>query len=187
MTGCMKLLRERLRSHLTYANAMATIAVFIALGGAAMAAVVVNSNSQVAKDTISGHKPPSGKHANVIAGSVSGSDLSTGIKASLTLHCPAGLSRAADICFENPMRDGATLAEAIKACAVDQRRLPSAGELAQHSSTSVCPRIISGSGRSTSTATGRVLRTWVPWWRRTRLASSISELTPLISSTPTAA
>ena len=43
---------------LTYANVMATAAVIIALGGTATAAVVVTSNSQVASNTISGHKPP---------------------------------------------------------------------------------------------------------------------------------
>jgi hypothetical protein len=60
---------------LTYANVMATAAVIIALGGTATAAVVITSNSQVASNTISGHKPPSGKHSNLISGSVNGQDL----------------------------------------------------------------------------------------------------------------
>jgi Sulfatase-modifying factor enzyme 1 len=68
-------MRQRLRSHLTYANVMATLAVFIALGGTATAAVIITSNSQVAQNTISGHKPPSGKHSNLIAGSVNGTDV----------------------------------------------------------------------------------------------------------------
>jgi hypothetical protein len=54
---------------------VACVALFIALGGTAMASVIITSNSQVAQDTISGHKPPSGKHSNVIAGSVNGQDV----------------------------------------------------------------------------------------------------------------
>ena len=69
---------HRIRSRLTYANVMATLAVFIALGGTAAAAAIITSNSQVARDTISGHNPPSGDHPNIIAGSVNGSDLATG-------------------------------------------------------------------------------------------------------------
>jgi hypothetical protein len=60
---------------LTYANVMATAAVFIALGGTAVASFVITSNSQVASNTISGHKPPAGKHSNLITGSVNGQDL----------------------------------------------------------------------------------------------------------------
>ena len=66
---------RRIRSRLTYANVMATLAVFIALGGTALASVIITSNSQVAQDTISGHKPPSGRHSNLISGSVNGKDL----------------------------------------------------------------------------------------------------------------
>jgi hypothetical protein len=69
-------MRQRLRSHLTYANVMATLAVFLVLGGGtALAAYVVSSNSQIGPDTISGHKPPSGKHSNIIAGSINGQDV----------------------------------------------------------------------------------------------------------------
>jgi hypothetical protein len=61
---------------LTYANVMATIAVFLVLGGGtALAAYVVSSNSQIGPGTISGHRPPSGKHSNIIAGSISGTDI----------------------------------------------------------------------------------------------------------------
>jgi hypothetical protein len=68
-------MRHWLRSHMTYANVMATIAVFIAVGGTAAAAVIITDNSQVAQNTISGHKPPSGKHANIIPGSINGQDV----------------------------------------------------------------------------------------------------------------
>jgi hypothetical protein len=68
-------MRQWIRSHLTYANVMATLAVFIALAGTATAAVIITDNSQVAQGTISGHKPPTGKHANIIANSINGQDI----------------------------------------------------------------------------------------------------------------
>jgi hypothetical protein len=70
---------SRIRSHLTYANVMVTILAFLVLGGGtALAAYVVSSNSQIGPGTVSGHKPPSGKHANLIAGSVNGQDIADG-------------------------------------------------------------------------------------------------------------
>jgi hypothetical protein len=65
----------RIRQRLTFANVISVIALFVALGGTAAAAVIVTDNSQVAQNTISGHKPPSGKHANLIAGSINGQDV----------------------------------------------------------------------------------------------------------------
>jgi len=66
------------RSHLTFANVVSVIALFVALGGTAVAATIITSNSQVAQDTISGHNPPTGKHSNIISGSVNGTDLANG-------------------------------------------------------------------------------------------------------------
>jgi hypothetical protein len=66
---------RRIRQRLTFANVVSVIALLIALGGTATAAIVVSDNSQVASNTISGHKPPSGKHSNLIAGSVNGQDV----------------------------------------------------------------------------------------------------------------
>ena len=72
-------MRQRLRTHLTYANVMVTILAFLVLGGAtAFGAIVVSSNSEVAAGTISGHAPPAGKHSNIIAGSVNATDLANG-------------------------------------------------------------------------------------------------------------
>lgn len=45
------------------------------MGGSAYAAVIVTSNDDVAPDTIAGHKPGSGKHSNLILGSVTNEDL----------------------------------------------------------------------------------------------------------------
>jgi hypothetical protein len=58
------------------AMVVACIALLTALGGTATAVTyVVSSNSQIGPGTISGHKPPSGKHANIIAGSINGTDI----------------------------------------------------------------------------------------------------------------
>jgi hypothetical protein len=65
-----------IRRHLTYANVISTLCLFLVLGGGtALAAYVVSSNSQIGPGTISGHKPPSGKHPNIIAGSINGKDV----------------------------------------------------------------------------------------------------------------
>jgi hypothetical protein len=79
-------MRERLRSRLTYANVMSTAAVFLVLGGGtALGAYVITSNSQVASGTISGHRPPSGAHPNIIMRSVNGQDVRDLIFQPLTL------------------------------------------------------------------------------------------------------
>jgi hypothetical protein len=66
---------EQVCKRLTFANVVSVIALFVALGGTALASVIVTSNSEVARGTISGHHPPTGDHPNIIGGSVDGSDL----------------------------------------------------------------------------------------------------------------
>jgi hypothetical protein len=72
---------RRLSRHVTYANVAATLALFVGLGGTAAAttkAFIVNSNADVAPNTISGAKPPAGDHGNILAGSIAAVDLATG-------------------------------------------------------------------------------------------------------------
>jgi hypothetical protein len=58
---------------------VACVALFVALGGTATAVTyVVSSNSQIGPGTVSGHNPPTGKHANIIGGSVNANDLAAG-------------------------------------------------------------------------------------------------------------
>lgn len=67
-------MRSRFRP--SHAVVVAYLALFVALGGTATAVTyVVSSNSQIGPNTISGHKPPTGDHANVIAGSINGQDV----------------------------------------------------------------------------------------------------------------
>src|SRR5207249_8197375 len=67
------------RRHLSRADVISSLAAFLVLrGGTALAAYVVSSNSQIGPGTVSGHKPPTGKHANIIAGSINGQDVANG-------------------------------------------------------------------------------------------------------------
>jgi hypothetical protein len=129
--GVMNRVGRAIRAHLTYANIVATLALVVATGGTAAAAVIVTSNSQVAANTISGHNPPKGKHSNLIAGSVNATDLSPGVKSSFKVHCPAGLQRGGDLCFDPSPRAEASFMAALEACENANLRLPSTGELAE--------------------------------------------------------
>jgi hypothetical protein len=83
-------MRQRLRSHLTYANVMVTMLAFIVLGGGtALAALVVSSNSQIGPNTIYGHKAPSGANKNIIAGSVNGQDVADNSLTGLDINEPS--------------------------------------------------------------------------------------------------
>jgi hypothetical protein len=121
---------------MSYANVVATLALVVAMGGTAAAAgVLITSNSQVRHDTISGHNAPSGRHANIIGGSIDGRDLSTRFKASLAAtqaHCAKGLQQAGSgLCFDPSPRAVATFATAPQTCRSAQLRLPTIGELAE--------------------------------------------------------
>ena len=113
------------RHRLTFANVISVIALFVALGGTAIASVIITSNSQVAQNTISGHKPPSGKHANIIAGSINGADIAdrSGVD---TCQTPL-LAKFGPICAGS---DGAERQwqPAAVYCAGHGLRLPSIGE-----------------------------------------------------------
>jgi len=102
-------MRERIRLHLTYANVMATVAVFLVLGGgSAIASLIITSNGQVGQNTISGHKPSSGAHPNVIPGSLNGTDFATGAvtKPKLANHSVSSTKFAAGATAPNAGRLG---------------------------------------------------------------------------------
>src|SRR4051812_23674220 len=120
---------RRLHPQITPSLVVSLLALFVALGGTAYAAIVVSSNSQVAQNTIAGHAPITGVHSNLISGSVNATDLSSAYKTSVKVHCPSGLIFAGDICVELNLRD-APFAAALSTCAVAGRRLPDPGELA---------------------------------------------------------
>jgi hypothetical protein len=75
MLTALKRLSSRRIARPSSGLVVALLALVFSVGGTAAAAVVINSNSQVGPNTISGHHPPAGKHANIIAGSVTENDL----------------------------------------------------------------------------------------------------------------
>ena len=125
----------RLQDKLTYANVMATIAVFLALGAGAYAATHLRRNSVTSRAIRNGQVKRRDLAANSVDsskikdGTVGDSDLSEDVKASLTTQCPSDLNRAGAICYEPALRPAATFASALQTCAAAGRWLPSLGEL----------------------------------------------------------
>ncbi|HEU4801925.1 MAG TPA: hypothetical protein VFS73_01975 [Solirubrobacterales bacterium] len=137
---------RRDRPKLTYANVMSTIAVFAALGGSAWAASKIGTK-QIEAGAVTAKK----LHKNAVTTKKIKDDAVTGAKADeasfgpvpdsarldgkpasdYRLHCPGDLDRAGDLCYEVDLRDSDSYRAALKKCALDQRRLPSDGELAQ--------------------------------------------------------
>jgi hypothetical protein len=67
----------RIRPRSAY-DVIALVSLFLVIGGGtALASFVVSSNSQIGPNTVSGHKPPTGNHANIIKGSINSQDLTT--------------------------------------------------------------------------------------------------------------
>ena len=135
------------RSHLTYANAMATIAVFVALGGSGYAAVTINgrtirnrsipgkklkdrtiTRSKVAKNALTGTEVNETKLGTVAR--AANADTLQGQHASeLKLRCPSGTAAHAAACFETGLRGPLTWVQASRACGLIDRRLPTVSEL----------------------------------------------------------
>jgi hypothetical protein len=140
MGGCVS---ATLRRHLSYANVMATLAVFIALGGSSYAALKITgadvrngslSNRDLKKNTLDGSriresrlgKVPRAKNAERLNG-VSA--------ARLFVRCPEGTVPVSDICIETSFRGALPYTPAAITCeGIDRnttpgRRLPSHDEL----------------------------------------------------------
>jgi hypothetical protein len=149
-------MREWIRSHLTYANVMVTILAFVVLTGGT--AVALNGSNTVQSDDLGPGAQVKAADvadnavdsADIANGQVKGADVAEGTLGQVPdaahadnatnlggspasdyrLHCPGNLDRAGDLCYEVDLRTAATYQQALKACAVDQRRLPDDGELA---------------------------------------------------------
>jgi hypothetical protein len=132
------------RARLTYANVMATVAVFIALGGTSIAAINKITGKEVAKHTLTGNNLKSNSVGGRVINEKSLSPVPRarnsarlgGLPASQFLvHCPEGTIPSADVCVETQARPPAALTGAIHECAITDnqsgpgRRLPTYGEL----------------------------------------------------------
>ncbi len=102
----------KVRPHLSYANVMATIAVFLVLGGSAYAAFHLPRNSV--------------RSNNIVNGQVKLSDTND----KLRLKCPGGTRYHEGACIETSIRPTTKdWNDAASACADEGRRLPTMAEL----------------------------------------------------------
>jgi hypothetical protein len=132
-----------LRQHLTYANVMATLAVFIALGGSSYAAITI-SGSSIKNHSIDGKK----LKRNTLGGLQikelrlgrvpwsRNADRLGGLEAAdFKIRCPRDTFPSADVCVERNPRRPAAYGSAVLDCALagtpagPGRRLPTHGEL----------------------------------------------------------
>lgn len=129
---------DRVKDRLSYANVVATLALFIALGGSSYAAIRI-SGSQIEDASVSGKKlkrntvtgvrikeaglgrVPRAKNADRLGGRS---------LRQLRLRCPAGTRLSSDVCVELSPRAAQPHAGAKGACEVAGRRLPTYEELA---------------------------------------------------------
>ncbi|MFN8215967.1 MAG: hypothetical protein U0R71_05165 [Solirubrobacterales bacterium] len=115
-----------MRPKLTYANVVATLALFLALGGAAYAAATLPKNS-VGRAQL---KPGAVTSSKVKNGSLTGAD----VKAGSLPDCPSGMKLAAGACIETKVQGETGYGLALLTCAGEGRRLPTQGELAAYDS-----------------------------------------------------
>jgi len=117
------------------AMAVALVALFVALGGSALAGIQLARNSVGSTQIRAGAVGSSELRSNsvtgskVLDGSLSASDIRGAVSAAALAQCPSGTSPLAGTCFENALRGPATLANAIKACGAAARRVPTVSEL----------------------------------------------------------
>jgi hypothetical protein len=120
----------RFRSQLTYANVMATLAVFIALGGGAYA-ISLGKNSvrskQIARDAV--------RSSEIKEGAVGSAEIGDGqmtlddLAVALRLRCPSETRYIEGACLETGTRTPTSQVSAENLCDQAGRRLPSFEEL----------------------------------------------------------
>jgi hypothetical protein len=135
---------KQIRRHLTYANVMSSIAVFLLLGGAtALAATKIGPNQlkansvktgKIVKEAVTNGKIKKNAvtGAKVRDGSLSVADLAAG---TLTPACPTGTVLAEGVCFQSAPNAAASYENAIKTCASVGGRLPGVQELVGYTLT----------------------------------------------------
>jgi hypothetical protein len=135
--------RRKIRPHLTYANVMSTLAVFIALGGSSYAAVSISGSSlkhrsvngtKLKRNTITGLEVRESRLGRVPRAAMA-DRLSVAATAELKVRCPDDMFPAAGTCIEREPRPPVAYGIAVNQCqnvgvpAGPGRRLPTHGEL----------------------------------------------------------
>lgn len=134
---------EKLRSRLTFANVVSTLALFIALGGSSYAAVTLSGSSienrsiparKLRHNTVGGYeirestlaRVPRARNADKLGGVT---------VADLKIKCPTDTFPVADVCVERSPRAATSYSSAVLQCLqvgtprAPGRRLPTHGEL----------------------------------------------------------
>ena len=131
---------KRVRRLPTPAFVISVIALIVAVGGGTYALAALNrgkvknisrrqANQQIRKKA-PGLSVLHAQSADTATNADSATNLDGKPASDYRLHCPGNLDRAGDLCYEVNKRPAAHYEEALKACALDQRRLPDEGELA---------------------------------------------------------
>jgi hypothetical protein len=134
---------SKLRHHLTYANVMSTLAVFVALGGSSYAALKISGNSienrsvpakKLKRNSLTGKEIRESRLKRVPRATTA--SLLDGFSAAeLRMRCPADTFPIADVCVETKSRGSGSYGSAIIDCSGvgtpsgPGRRLPTHGEL----------------------------------------------------------
>jgi hypothetical protein len=134
---------DRLRRHFTYANVMATVAVFIALGGSSYAALSLTGRDvkdgsltyrELKRNTLGGTRIKESRLGKVPR--ARNADRLNGLSVRrLLVRCPGGTVPVSDVCIENvararaPYQAAAVVCEGIDRRTTPGRRLPSHDEL----------------------------------------------------------
>ena len=134
---------DKLRQHVTYANVVATAALFIALGGSSYAALTISGRNirdrsiagkKIKRNTLTGREIRESRLGRVPR--AANADRLNGITAAdLKIRCPSDTFPIADVCVEKAARPAASYGSAVLQCAQvgtpggPGRRLPTHGEL----------------------------------------------------------
>jgi hypothetical protein len=121
---------QALRSKLTYANVMATLAVFIALGGSSYAALTITgrdvaNNSLTYRDlkrnTLGGSRIKESR-LGIVARARNANRLNGVTATRLFVRCPSDTVPVSDVCVETQARSPASYGSAAVACEGTDRR-----------------------------------------------------------------
>jgi hypothetical protein len=148
---------NRLRGRLSYANVVATLALFVALGGSSYAALSITgrdvrdrslTGKDLKRDSLTGRQIKESRLGTVKRARNSARVGGRTVQR-LLVRCPQGTLPAADVCVEVQPRAPADYGSAVLACgATDStrgpgRRLPTHGELRQaltHEQIQIAPQ-----------------------------------------------
>ena len=134
---------HRIRQRLTYANVVATLALFVALGGSSYAAITISGKNvknssltwrDLKRNTLGGSRIKESRLGKVPR--AGRADLVGGVSVDqLRVRCPAVTTPVASVCIETAARRPTSYGSAVTECAGTDpirspgRRLPTHGEL----------------------------------------------------------